>query len=205
MGLEAYTDEIRQNKGMKHVWLGVSAENQECLVERWAHLKDTPAAVRWISAEPLLGPLDFGEPAEIGTWPNHGRMFRNEKEWDDWKYWAAAAIDWVVIGGESRQSMEARPCELEWLRSIKNQCLKHKVPVWMKQMGQCVLFSGSSSPGEHWPHTFVKESSLKRRLQTTHVLASGSYGWRVHLHDEHGADPKEWPEDMRVQQLPKVA
>lgn len=96
----------------ENVWLGVSVENQETADERIPLLLQTPGAVRWISAEPLLGPVELR----------------------DWLYGPAPAIDWVVAGGES--GPKARPSHPDWFRGIRDQCLQPGVPFHFKQWGQ---------------------------------------------------------------------
>ncbi len=88
----------------KHIWIGTSVENQE-VDYRIRHLKDVPAKLRFISCEPLLGPLEL--------------------ELD--------AIDWVIVGGESGNGY--RPMDLDWARSIRDQCLAEDVPFFFKQVG----------------------------------------------------------------------
>lgn len=90
-----------------NVWLGVSVENQETANERSRILRDTPGAVRWLSMEPLLGPVDLTDT--LGT------------------------IDWVVVGGESGHS--ARPMHPDWARGIRDQCVQAGVPFHFKQWG----------------------------------------------------------------------
>ncbi len=80
--------------GLPNVWLGVSVEDQKRTDERIPLLLETPAAVRFVSAEPLLGMIDFGE--------------------------ALNEIDWVIVGGESGPG--ARPMNPDWVRSIRDQC-----------------------------------------------------------------------------------
>ena len=100
-----------------HIWIGTSIENQDVQKPRLQALMRVPAETRWISAEPLLGPLDL--KAYLGE----GR------------------ITWVVVGGES--GPRARPMELEWVEKIVLQCLRAKVPVFVKQL------SAASQP-EYW-------------------------------------------------------
>lgn len=88
-----------------HMWLGVSAENQKYL-PRIDVIKRVPAPVHFLSAEPLLGPLDL-----CGT----------------------EAMDWVIIGGES--GPKARPMDLDWAVDIVSQCREAGVPVFVKQLG----------------------------------------------------------------------
>lgn len=96
----------------RNVWLGVSAEDQATADERIPVLLDTPAQVRWLSAEPLLGPLELSP-----------RRYVN----------AAIGLDWVVIGGESGPG--CRPMDLEWARQILRDCEHADVPVFLKQLG----------------------------------------------------------------------
>lgn len=92
---------------LPNVWLGVSVENQHFADERIPLLLNTPAAVRWISAEPLLGPLRL--VVEQG-------------------------LNWVVCGGESGSN--ARPMHPDWARSLRDQCQAVGVPFFFKQWGE---------------------------------------------------------------------
>ena len=95
---------------LNHVWLGTSVEDQKTADERIPHLLETPAAVRWISAEPLLAPIDFSP------------------------WMSGKAISWLICGGESGPG--ARYMELEWARSIRDQCQSAGVPFFMKQVSR---------------------------------------------------------------------
>lgn len=99
---------------LPNVWLGVSAEDQKRADLRIPALLDTPAAVRFVSAEPLLGPIDLhGDP--IGK---------------DSVFWIGH-LDWVIIGGESGPG--ARPMHPDWARSMRDQCVAAGVPFLFKQ------------------------------------------------------------------------
>jgi protein gp37 len=98
---------------LQNVWLGVSVEDQETVDERIPLLLDTPAAKRFLSCEPLLGPLDFPLPC-IGS-----------------RFWGG--LHWVIIGGESGPN--ARPCDTQWIRNIVDQCTKAGVAPFVKQLG----------------------------------------------------------------------
>lgn len=87
-----------------NVWMGVSVENQRW-VERVDRLRETPAAVKFLSCEPLLGPIELN----------------------------LASIDWVIVGGESGH--KARPMRLEWARQIRDLCISANVPFFFKQWG----------------------------------------------------------------------
>lgn len=104
-----------------NVWLGTTAENQAEADRRIPHLLATLAAVRFISAEPLLGPVDLGflEPCD------HVR--RSCEEIGCWR-----ALDWVIVGGESGPN--ARPMEESWAEDIRDQCKTAGVAFFMKQM-----------------------------------------------------------------------
>jgi protein gp37 len=99
---------------LKNVWLGVSTERQQEADERIPLLLQTPATVRFISAEPLLGPIDLRSIAVTRDWPE--KMFP----------------DWVIVGGESGHGY--RPMAAEWAYSLRDQCIAAGVPVFIKQM-----------------------------------------------------------------------
>lgn len=166
-----------------NVWLGTTVEDQRRAYERIAELLRTPAAVRFLSCEPLLEsveletycyecdgvgggvelvPGDPGCPSEI-QWPcDHcattGRLGLRD------------GISWVIVGGESGAG--ARPFDLEWARSIARDCRDAGVPVFVKQMGRFPV--------------------------------DRARGVDYRLADPHGGDPAEWPEDLRVRQMPEV-
>lgn len=143
-GLDRHTASMSQRWPfpLPNVWLGVSVEDQATADERIPTLLQTPAAVRWISAEPLLGPVDLTEikvPSEhdklnhSGFYPS--RFNAMTTEYDDKHYHQpAAAIDWVVVGGES--GPKARPMHPEWARSLRDQCAAAGVPFLFKQWGE---------------------------------------------------------------------
>jgi len=106
-----------------NVWLGVSVENQETADERIPLLLETPAAVRWLSCEPLLGPIDL-----LDFPPSLTNARETIVDTDQ------HLIDWVVVGGESGPN--ARPMEPLWAHCIRVQCLNAGVPFFMKQGSQ---------------------------------------------------------------------
>lgn len=93
---------------LPNVWLGVSVEDQKAAEERIPMLQQTPAAVRFLSVEPLIGPVDLGRGLLDG-------------------------IHWVIVGGES--GPKARPMDLDWARSLRDQCVVAQVPFFFKQIG----------------------------------------------------------------------
>jgi len=108
--------------GWKHVWLGVSVENQQTANERIPYLLQAPAAVRFLSCEPLLGPVDLSFNIQFEHPDNEG--FGIE---------AINGIDWVIVGGESGNG--ARPMHPDWARSIRDQCQKTNTAIFFKQFG----------------------------------------------------------------------
>ena len=88
-----------------HIWLGTSTENQNRFDERIKHLKKVKAAVRWLSCEPLIGPIKLTDMADI---------------------------DWVVVGGESKGG---RTMEKAWATSLRDQCAIAEIPFFFKQWG----------------------------------------------------------------------
>lgn len=103
-----------------NIWLGVSVENQK-YVERLEYLRRVPVSVRFISCEPLLGPLDL----------------------------SLAGIDWVIVGGESGQ--KHRPMQYKWAEDIRDQCQDSGVPFFFKQVGgRTPKAGGRLLDGEIW-------------------------------------------------------
>jgi protein gp37 len=88
-----------------NLWMGVSVESQSYAF-RIAHLRNVPAAVRFVSCEPLIGPLSLGD---------------------------TAGIHWVIVGGESGR--RARPADADWVRTIREQCSDAAIPFFFKQWG----------------------------------------------------------------------
>lgn len=160
---------------LPNVWLGVSVEDQQWADIRIPALLETPAAVRFLSCEPLLGPVDlrahddgqhhwlpdYGPQYDDGSGepvcPGHGvsRGLHTQAMRCTW-------IDWVIVGGESGPG--ARPMNPEWARSLARQCEDAGIPPFVKQLGAC------------WA--------------------------RDHGGDSHGGDWSLWPEDLRVREFP---
>ena len=158
---------------LPNVWLGTTAENQATADDRIPHLLQTPAAVRFLSLEPLLGLIEeldswFMAKDTCGPeWPNNG-------------------IHWVIVGGESGPG--ARPCDVQWIRSVVQQCQTAEVPVFIKQLGSYVVAADVELAD--WPTAEWRGDP-------------GTGRGRAKLFSRAGADPAEWPEDLRVQQFPE--
>lgn len=172
---------------LPNVWLGVSVEDQRRADERIPHLLNVPAAVRFLSCEPLLGPvvLHLERINDLGRWDSTGRPL------------PLSRIDWVIVGGESGPG--ARPFDVAWARSLVHQCREASVPVFVKQMGADVRDRNDAGfePGDGgW---WLDDPGA----QVEH-LDEGYQGApvRVRLRDRKGGDPAEWPEDLRVREFP---
>lgn len=106
---------------MDRVWIGTSVENQEQADKRIPELLKISAKVRFLSMEPLLGPVEFSDVSNRSDWKSQlGKK-------------ALDGIDWVIVGGESGPN--ARPFDISWARSIISQCKTAGVSVFMKQLG----------------------------------------------------------------------
>jgi protein gp37 len=129
---------------LPNVWLGVSAEDQQRADERIPWLLKTPAAVRFVSAEPLLGPLD------ISPWLRASCSAHPKS--DGYKCCAGnapryAPLTWVIVGGES--GPKARPMHPAWVRQIRDQCQQAGVPFFFKQWGAYSYHEGIAGPVEN--------------------------------------------------------
>lgn len=94
-----------------NIWVGVTIENQHWLRRRHNFLERTPAAVKWLSIEPMLGPIDLNAIHLGSTGP-----------------------DWMVVGGES--GPEARPLDPAWVRAVRDVCLERGIAFYFKQWGE---------------------------------------------------------------------
>ena len=107
---------------LPNVWLGTSCEDQATADARIPHLLRCPAAVRFLSCEPLLSDIDL-----------HDAFYRPRLGPGD--TYDPTPVSWVIVGGES--GSDARPCNLAWVRSIVRQCRAAGVAVFVKQLGSC--------------------------------------------------------------------
>jgi protein gp37 len=169
---------------LPNVWLGVSCEDQQRADERILLLLQCPAAVRFVSAEPLLGPIDFGTEwlaSKLGRYP-----FPNLEP--EHRTRSIHLLDWIIVGGESGHG--ARPCHVDWIRSIVEQCKGAEVACFVKQLGAV-------------PATMIEPTGRMREHggKTQMQLAVQ----RMLLRDRKGGDVAEWPHDLRdKRQFPEV-
>jgi protein gp37 len=129
-----------------------------------------------ISYEPALGPVYFGNWLYLGRWDSTGKELPK------------GGIDWIIVGGESDQGGEsARPFDVAWARDTIKQCKVADVPVFVKQLGS-------------WPRSNQAEPDT----DGFYAVALGPRESRFDLiyQDRAGADPTEWPAELRVQEFP---
>jgi protein gp37 len=177
---------LRDRWPLSNVWLGVSTEDQKTADERIPLLLRLPAAVRFISAEPLLGPLDLRKYLNVGGIcecdPSDPQSDRCEgKGRNGWIRCNAGGrrLNWVIVGGESGNA--ARPFDLGWARQIAKDCAA--------QLGM------GTNP---WPvPCFIKQMGADP--------IDGLAGCSVHFASKKGGDINEWPTELRVQQFPTVS
>lgn len=194
---------------LSNVWLGVSVENQHFADERIPLLLQTPAAVRFISAEPLLGPVDLKRhlPKPLFYCARCGK--EKARSWcepcgteDNTPTNEIIGLDWVIVGGES--GPKARRCSAQWVRSVVRQCQRASVPVFVKQLGGNVIdrndagFDGCDEGS--WPEKFDCDH-VEHNINGYREEYQGA-DVRVHLSNRKGGDPAEWPEDLRVREFP---
>jgi len=169
---------------LENVWLGVSAERQQEADERIPHLLATPAAVRFVSLEPLLGPIDLRNiPLR---WMHFGRGmvdvlegkegaregYPSDYSKTEWcsavEVVSAPHLNWVIVGGESGPG--ARPMDLDWARNLVAQCRNAGIACFVKQIGAKPMLHGFKG----FPVT------------------------------GKGIDWSEWPEDLRMREMPNA-
>jgi protein gp37 len=127
---------------LPNVWLGTTAEDQAAADSRIPYLLQCPAALRFVSVEPMLGEIDLDlEPHPHGR-PEalcesrecSGCGDADSEPCGDWRRWRdRPRIDWVICGGESGPG--ARPMHPDWARGLRDQCRGAKVPFHFKQWG----------------------------------------------------------------------
>jgi protein gp37 len=121
---------------LPNVWLGVSAERQQEADERIPELLATPAAIRFVSAEPLLGPIDFTSICTGHYFIDalRGRKYHDAPEGVHSATEECAKLDQIIVGGESGR--DARPMHPDWARWIRNDCAAASTAFFFKQWGR---------------------------------------------------------------------
>lgn len=176
----------------QNIILLTSVENQEAADERIPHLLRIPAACRGLSLEPLLGPVDLTRVCADEAMGVEYNALTGEN-WSDEKL---PKLDWLIIGGESGK--QARPCDVEWIRSLVQQGREAGVPVFVKQVGS----NCAETVMDHAPDCIDEHCALAGGIDDCDGPIPTEYEFRT-KHPK-GGDPSEWPEDLRVQQFPTL-
>lgn len=127
---------------LPHVWAGTSVEDQATADERIPHLLRCPAAVRYLSCEPLLGFVHLISVADLLWDAVHDRKPDAGAEGAN-----IDRIDWVIAGGESGPG--SRPAHPEWFRTLRDQCGRADVPFFFKQWGDYLEIDNVDQPAAH--------------------------------------------------------
>ncbi len=183
---------------LPNIWLGVSVEDQKTADERIPLLLRTPAAVRFVSYEPALGPVDFR------------RWFPYDVEISQTQSRRTFGIDWIIVGGES--GPHARPFNIEWARSTIKACREAGVACFVKQLG--------AKPYRAHPITTLHENcpplwmgrwqrvgaECRHDQDGPDVAPRAPATYRpaatLAFRDSKGGNSMEWPEDLRVREYP---
>lgn len=171
---------------LPNVWLGVSAEDQKRADERIPDLLATPAAVRFVSYEPALGPVDFYRFLHDSNCP------AEDLDGDPFCICSAPReinLDWIIVGGESGPG--ARSFDITWARDVVEQCQGAGVAVFVKQLG--------AKPYEETRKVASVGVYPSARAARTFIDAPHF----MRLKSRKGGDPSEWPADLRVREFPR--
>lgn len=163
---------------LPNVWPGVSVEDLATADARIPLLLETPAAVRFVSYEPALGPVDFTRLCTGGTVEfdalHGGALIRHQAELPREPV-KIDGLNWVIVGGESGAG--ARPFDVQWARDMIRQCREAGVACFVKQLGA-------------------------RPYQSPE--RDGGTGFNIRLNDPKGGIMDEWPLDLRVREFPTL-
>lgn len=157
------------------IWILTSVGHQKAVDERVPELLKIPAVVHGLSVEPLT------ESVSLEPWISrpHNHTFANPKP----ELPGFPNIDWVIVGGESGK--RARPCNVEWIRSVVQQCKAVGTACFVKQLGADPVFK--VPPG-------LTREEYQKELGPNAGL----------INDKKGGDTSEWPADLVVQQFPTI-
>ncbi len=170
-----------------NVWLGVTAENQETADERIPRLLMTPARLRFVSVEPMLGPVDLGDYLELndGEQIEVGRKAEWEPVTPDEIREDYPKLDWAIVGGES--GPKARPMHPDWARSLRDQCVSADVPYFFKQWGEWAPFENDVSRFYRSLNSMGNRrynlalNRMIRHCGGTKLISDRPEGWPAHI------------------------
>src|SRR5581483_8056917 len=174
----------RQHPFPPNFWCGASVTSK-ANEARIDYLLQTRCSRRWISAEPLLGPLEIGLAGTLPKTisPMYSAVYEH--------------IHWVVAGGESGPG--ARAMNLEWTRSLIRECELTRTPMFVKQLGRTPYYITDRGSGRKYDLRDPQQKTAAVE-ELGRILDSAR---QYRLRDAKGGDPSEWPIDMRVRQMPE--
>jgi protein gp37 len=186
-----------------NVWLLTSIATQEDADRNVPHLlacRDL-VPVLGLSCEPLLGPIDLTAINVGGRLPKWNALNGDRGFYGDVTTRIESgcdSIDWIICGGES--GPHARPCDVDWIRAIVQQCEAVRVPCFVKQLGARIAMRNDD--GHEWPREgdgliWEDEDDPNWQYQGETIIARTL--------DRKGGEPSEWPQDLRVRQFPAPA
>jgi protein gp37 len=197
---------------MDRVWLGTTVENQEQADKRIPELLKINAKVRFLSVEPMLELIELshylgyderngdGEFLAANGWgyDSYSGGFMGPTMHNDPMYAPEPGIHWVIVGGES--GPKARPFNTAWCRRIVDQCQAADVACFVKQLGTDPFYS-TLAPEPDDAEEYMRQSFPGPVEFSGHGVGTA----RPILHDKKGGDLNEWPEVLRVRQMPEVS
>jgi protein gp37 len=194
---------------LPNAWMGYSGADEAGV----RALLKTPAAVRWLSLEPLLS----------GTAANDLQGYYLQTAGGEYPFGSILPernrtrlldlIDWMVVGGESGRT--ARPCDIAWIRSLITQCRAAMVPLFVKQIGARPFdgyipakelvegMRGRPRPADQPLTEEAAREILSDPLGIGPVIDVDQVPRLLPIKDPKGGDPAEWPEDLRVREYPR--
>jgi protein gp37 len=156
-----------------NVWVGASAENQSFADQRMQHLLRIPAVGRFLSIEPMIGPVDYLRSLAVSPITKSGDI-------------VSQLIHWVIVGGESGSG--SRPCNVEWVRAVVKQCGDADVPCFVKQLGASPGFSAPARI-QDWDQWHINEGAWISKIQ--HPKGGDPEEWAEELR------VRQFPEGLR--------
>jgi protein gp37 len=179
-------EDILDNWPLPNVWLGVSVEREKEAHQRIGHLIDTPAAVRFLSIEPILEEVHWLTIAQTAL-KARGNPAAGPQD-------VAKALHWVIVGGESGPG--ARACDVTAVRHVVRQCKQSGVACFVKQFGAYPVLPTNLAEFQQWPEG-TKVGNPRNE--------PGLNGRVLLLKNGKGGDPAEWPAELQVRQWPAKA
>lgn len=165
---------------IKNLGLGVTVCNQEEAAKKIQLLLQTPAAMRFVSVEPMLGPIELCIPRGCRGCNHPGNVIPRSMCTQCGGTGQEPSIDWVICGGESGK--RARPVHPDWIRSLRDQCVEANVPFFFKQWGEW-------EPWEEIREVVIGGFSFGTEFQTGKGKKIGGVPYRCKNHEwENGVD-----------------